>query len=61
MEKKDISKDYSYSTGPREKILFIHIDVYVWNGYRCRKCIRRYKFWTRLIAVHITLIPFRKV
>ena len=33
------------------------------NGYRCRKWTRQHEFksWTRLIAVHIALIPLGKV
>ena len=41
-----------------------HLEEVLWcNGYRRRKWTRRheFKFWTRLIAFHIALIPLGKV
>ena len=42
--------------------------IYIWrcpwcNGYRCRKWTRRHEFnsWTKLIALHIALIPLGKI
>ena len=37
--------------------------MYVCNSYRRRKWTRRYefKYWTKLIAFHIALIPLGKV